>query len=538
MPGTTQARPGFACCGCGRIFQDEQQRGAHEETCGAVASCPGCDLRFSRQGFRAHLRARGCEAAECAACGVVFSCPEELADHCAEAHRGRGPPAAAAGQLLVRLGEEGHSSARGTPRSARVPVLKTSALMVAAAASFTCQAECQNRPSTSADHRQQRELGTNVLAKTMACSGEPTDQRGTLSRTGGMHQCAGCARTFSSRELLAQHLTTPPTRRRSCTARACVGCGQALASEERCLEHESGCERVVQCPGCRRPFVSKARLQAHVAASTDRECGACHCRGCGHLLDSEEARDRHERGCGAAWPCPGCRRCFTSRVALSAHLSRPPRMRPACVAVLCVGCGRAFSSEAERAAHEEACWRVVACPGCTQHFGSAADFQAHLQRREGDCSAAQCGSCGLVFSSSEECKGHTLRHRNSGQRPPRSTGQQASTPRGAPPGLPALQDAAWPPPAPPGGMQAASSSLAAPEEVLHDIRMEVGPLEGRQLRQRLRQLQLQWHPDRCWRYGVEAAVASRVFQVVQSIWEERILAGCDALAETSSQASR
>lgn len=61
-------------------------------------------------------------------------------------------------------------------------------------------------------------------------------------------------------------------------------------------------------------------------------------------------------------------------------------------------------------------------------------------------------------------------------------------------------------------------SLTA-EQALQQITDECANLTGKELRTRLRQLQLSWHPDHAWRRGIESAVACRVFIYVQELWE-------------------
>jgi len=67
------------------------------------------------------------------------------------------------------------------------------------------------------------------------------------------------------------------------------------------------------------------------------------------------------------------------------------------------------------------------------------------------------------------------------------------------------------------------------EMVMQEVASELEALDGDPLRRRLRQLQLQWHPDRACRCGVvRAADACRVFQLVQGVWESRVIAAPSA----------
>merc|ERR1719171_2214370 len=143
-------------------------------------------------------------------------------------------------------------------------------------------------------------------------------------------------------------------------------------------------------------------------------------------------------------------------------------------------------------------------------------FQAHLDAHETWCSAAQCGTCGFVFSTREECQGHwrVAHAQNAAKASRRAEGaaRRAPGPDGDAPSGCKTASLTWsgsaegeqlsaPPPPPP------------PEEVVRQIKDECASLKETALRQRLRQFQLLWHPDHAWRRGVDGGVACKVFVV-------------------------
>mmetsp|Transcript_27395 Transcript_27395/g.91046 ORF Transcript_27395/g.91046 Transcript_27395/m.91046 type:complete len:542 (+) Transcript_27395:89-1714(+) len=522
------------CCGCGVVVSDPQALEAHQERCKAVAFCPGCDQHFPKQRFQAHLKEHSCEAASCAVCGVVFSCVEELSDHCQQDHQGRG---------LAAISRRLHDLAQLSKPLA----FKCSTLLTSTGARLSALA------------------ATNAECRT-ATTETPRGGGETPRRSGSTVPCPGCARGFQGRELLAAHLGTPVAGRRPpCPAEACTGCGTPFADKEMRIAHEETCGRVARCPGCPLRFGSEALLRSHVSTGRSRRaCSACLCRGCFTVLGDDAARAVHEASCSAAASCPGCRRCFGAKEDLAAHISKPARTRPKCPAAPCVGCGEAFASAAQVAAHEVACWRVLACPGCSGRFGSSACFQAHLKDPSSyACSAAQCATCGMVFGSPEECGDHSESHRGAGPGFRRrasaaakglvaSGGASGQTSGGgsaggggrAPPvGGPSREG---PSPRRRGGaapqsegvwQDAAGRALAvavddvkgpALEMIMQEVASELEALDSDPLRRRLRQLQLQWHPDRACRCGVRAADACRVFQLVQGVWESRVIAAPSA----------
>merc|ERR1712228_893855 len=69
----------------------------------------------------------------------------------------------------------------------------------------------------------------------------------------------------------------------------------------------------------------------------------------------------------------------------------------------------------------------------------------------------------------------------------------------------------------------AADSLPSVEKIVSEIESDLEGLEGTLLRKRLRALQLQWHPDRAWRYQIDSALSCQVFTFVQSAWEAHIL---------------
>lgn len=387
-----------------------------------------------------------------------------------------------------------------------------------------------------------------------------------------MNQCPGCLKGFASREMLAAHLMQLPEQRRPpCAARACTGCGKAFASADACSNHESTCDRVFPCPGCKKLLSSAALLRAHVLSSR-ASCSGCVCRGCGALCSDPEARTRHERQCEAAHTCPGCHTCFCSLGELAAHIAKPARARPSCSAAACVGCAHVFSDAVQCSAHEETCWRVFLCPGCDGHFGSVAAFQAHHRDRNRGvgfvaqrCTASQCVTCGMVFSSHEECVTHSLLHRVSQRGYPQQNSSHLTSPRGL--HEPLRRNSVPPNPQPrygfetgaagackqkrkdPGVPEAAGAAFGVagggarssspggpdpraehplpppePQEAIRELSVELGTIHGAFLRARLRQLQLQWHPDKACRQSIEPEVACQVFGFVQSVWETRVLA--------------
>lgn len=362
------------------------------------------------------MQGRVCEAAECRVCGLVFSCPEELSDHCLQAHQGRGRP------LVIA-----HGASSETPSH---PAAKSCPSVLAAAAATS----------------------------------------------------------------LGQSYSTPWARSRQ-IPRSCApaSSGQPEQKQEQRCDHE----------GLHSSEPSAKVMSARLSGQQD-------------------------------WSCPGCGRSFRSQKDLTVHLSKPPRIRLSCSAAACVGCGRVCASAEQCNLHEEGCWRVLTCPGCDSRFGTAAAFQAHLKEcsQHTRCSASQCGICGLVFGSPEERGDHERTHRGSRRRGHSFSHQQQSCswhPARPAAQIPALADV---PVSQPGTASAWESVVAppphppqrAPEEIIRELSAEVARLEGADLRHRLRQLQLQWHPDRSWRYDVDAGSSCQIFGFIQNMWEERVLA--------------
>lgn len=445
----------------------------------------------------------------------MFSCLEELRDHCGQAHDGRGMPQA------MPARKRGGASLGGSVRPG----------------SRSGSGGEQKSPTASTP----RGLPAPLTPLTPPASARgATNPSWQLARTAvwvlgavAAPQCPSCFRRFASQDALRAHLLQPASQRRPpCGASGCVGCGAAYASEEECAAHEALCDRVLRCPGCPRRFATEALLRGHVALSM---CQASACRGCGQLEASRTLAEEHERTCDKVQECPGCQRKYASRAELLGHLMKPAKARPSCPAALCVGCGFACSSEKERIAHEVLCWRVFSCPGCNARLGSADAFQAHLRDREArsvlGCTAAQCGTCGLVFSAAEERDVHAQTHRAARRVAARSasdsdSGQPSSRASGCRPALPpaAILDL---PGADAPAREAAvspqpSEAAAVPEDLIRDLYVELASLRGEALRQRVRQLQLHWHPDRAWRQNVDPSVAVHVFIFVQRVWEARV----------------
>jgi len=243
-------------------------------------------------------------------CGVVFSCVEELSDHCQQVHQGRG---------LAAISRRLHDLAQ----LSKPLVFKCSTLLTSTGARLSALA------ATNAESH-------------AATTEKPRGGGETPRRSGSTVPCPGCARGFQSRELLAAHLGAPVAGRRPpCPAEACTGCGTPFADKEMRIAHEETCGHVARCQGCPLRFGSETLLRSHVSTGRSRRgaCSACLCRGCSTVLADDEARAEHEASCSAAAPCPGCRRCFGANEDLAAHISKPARMRPKCSAATCVGCG-------------------------------------------------------------------------------------------------------------------------------------------------------------------------------------------------------
>lgn len=261
------------------------------------------------------------------------------------------------------------------------------------------------------------------------------------------------------------------------------------------------------------------------------------------LLEDASACAIHEQSCAAVFSCPGCEALFASRRLLEAHVRRVPKLRSSCTAEGCIACATPFRSREERLAHEARCWQVLTCPGCQTHFAELegpSGFQAHLSQRNKassessapECTAFQCPVCGIVFGSPEEGEHHAKSHRvGKGVRKKRpqkgaDLGSAASWVLVARPSSGRARPSCSPTSPKSPNLAQLDATLLQVDEIVDDINAQVAPLEGSALRQRLRQLQFLWHPDRACRLPeIDASLACHIFAHVQSLWVARVQSG-------------
>ncbi|KAM7143736.1 PR domain zinc finger protein 5 [Molossus nigricans] len=232
------------------------------------------------------------------------------------------------------------------------------------------------------------------------------------------HACPQCESTFTSEEVLAEHLhtlhRTPSEEKES----KCRSCGKRFPVRQALQRHALQCpvksglrdsSRRVQCSACSPPFSSASSCEHHREPCRSKARFVCKAGSCGKRLKSRDALRRHQENVHAGDPkkkliCSVCNKKCSSASSLQEH-------RKVHEIFDCQECMKKFISanqlKRHMITHSER--RPYHCEICNKSFKRLDQVGAHKVIHSED-KPYKCRLCGKGFAHRNVYKNHKKTH--------------------------------------------------------------------------------------------------------------------------------
>lgn len=254
-------------------------------------------------------------------------------------------------------------------------------------------------------------------------------------------ECDYCIRTFSSRDVLEEHLKTHDYK----LVYFCEDCGSTFPTNKTKRAHNATCIKKLICKHCDLMLESRGKKRQHEQKHCDTIYGQL-CDICGEKFKHQGTLDQHIKTQHMSWEkifdCPKCDKKFAFKQKLSFHLkSVHTTMR----AFLCEDCGADFKNPASLRHHRirkhqptgnkrecPVCHKMVPfyslskhmythkaytiqCPHCDKMFKNSSTLKQHVRIHE-DQRQYRCDTCGVGFNRRDGLRLHMRVHQKSDSR--------------------------------------------------------------------------------------------------------------------------
>ncbi|XP_011343974.2 uncharacterized protein LOC105283158 isoform X2 [Ooceraea biroi] len=254
-------------------------------------------------------------------------------------------------------------------------------------------------------------------------------------------ECDYCPDTFSSRDVLEEHLKSHDYRILHC----CDDCGEEFPTNKAKRSHNVICVRKLICKYCDIILDSRGKKRQHEQKHVDTMYGQL-CEVCGERFKHQGTLDQHLKTqhtiLEKIYQCPKCPKRFAFKQKLSFHLKS---VHTALRAYLCEDCGADFKNPASLRHHKirkhqsvgnkrecPVCRKLVPfyslskhmhthksysiqCPHCDKRFKNSSTLKQHVRIHE-DQRQYRCDTCGVGFNRRDGLRLHMRVHEKTSSR--------------------------------------------------------------------------------------------------------------------------
>ncbi|XP_025163414.1 uncharacterized protein LOC105188143 isoform X2 [Harpegnathos saltator] len=254
-------------------------------------------------------------------------------------------------------------------------------------------------------------------------------------------ECDYCPETFSSREILEEHLKTHDYR----IMHFCEDCGEEFTTNKAKRNHNIACLKKLICKYCDTLMDTRGRKRRHEQKHVDSLYGQL-CEVCGERFKHQGTLDQHRKTqhtiLEKIYQCPKCPKKFAFKQKLSFHLKS---VHTTLRAFLCEDCGADFKNPASLRHHRirkhqpvgnkrecPVCRKLVPfyslskhmhthkaysiqCPHCDKMFKNSSTLKQHVRIHE-DQRQYRCDTCGVGFNRRDGLRLHMRVHQKTDSR--------------------------------------------------------------------------------------------------------------------------
>ncbi|XP_039433434.1 zinc finger protein 596-like [Culex pipiens pallens] len=361
--------------GCVEAFYFPETRYNHEEDCrnkepSTCAVC-GATFPFSRS-LRSHMKLHEAPRFECQICNKKFFHRKNLREHWLTHFKNKAEAAAAGGQAMASMNEEGESPDEEEPSEEPAPSNQKDPEKI-----HFCEL-CGKSFPVEEHLKRHKDFCTGFIPVKI----DPQSVEKTVDNP-AILDCPVCGKRAESVEALKAHM----------------------------VQHEKG--RHI-CPVCNRDFASKAILRTHSFVHTDERNHACEI--CGKGFKTKRAKVKHSNYMHTGsrqHSCEICNDTFTNSHSLRYHMNRHTGNTP--YRCQTEGCNEAFPTPDGRQRHQDYCGKElqkVGCTLCKATFKNRKYLRVHMLGHE---AKFECGVCGKRFAQNFRLKAHVEKAHQGGE---------------------------------------------------------------------------------------------------------------------------